>query len=210
MPRLLPCALTVFFGWLVTTSVNAQVDGTRSPALRDNIVTDRSFGISFLEAGQPIASTKNGYTMSLESPTGAVRQATAAITVLPRPTVDLPGSFGGILYLDDPNAKSLLADVVRIDTVNINGLQFRREIWAVYAGMGAWEGVINCYAFHNYQYYSLRLQADISAGRPGEFVDGEQTSAETLRSRIADVLSDPRESVVQQFNALVSSFRVSQ
>ncbi len=187
----------------------AQTDSTRSVASRNSMVTDQALGISFLSLGQAARQNENGYRMSLQSASGNIRQATAQVSVSQRAVVDLPGSYGGMMYLDEPKAKALLTNRVRIDTVTSGGLQFRREFWAVYAGMGAWEGVINCYAFHNGQYYVLSLNAQLALGKPGELVGRKRASAEVLRTRLANILTDNQEPVVQKFNAFLSAFQVN-
>jgi hypothetical protein len=210
MPRLRVCALTMLLILASTKSGVAQVDRTRSSAPRDSMMSDQTLGVSFLRVGQVARHDENGYKMSLQSPGGKIRLATAGISVSVRRVVDLPGSYGGKMYLDELKAKSFLKNRVKVDTVDIGGLQFRREFWAVYAGMGAWEGVINCYAYHNRQYYVLSLNADVTLGRPGEVVDGERISAELLRTRLANILNDRQEPVIQKFNAFLSSFQVSE
>jgi hypothetical protein len=209
MPRLFVCAATIVIGWTSTLSGVAHVDRTPSPASRDSMMTDQSLGISFLRIGKTAWQDGNGHRMCLQSPGGNIRLATAGVSVSPRPFVDLSGSYGGRLYLDEPKARPLLKNRVKIDTVNIDGLRFRREFWAVYAGMGQWEGVINCYAFHNRQYYVLSLNADISLGKPGEVVDGARISAGLLRTRLVGILDDSREPVIQSFNDFLSTFQVS-
>ncbi len=173
------------------------------------MMTDQTLGISFLKIGQATGQDENGYRMYLQSASGTIRQAMAQVSVSQRVVVDLSGSYGGKLYLDDPKAKALLKNRMKVDTVNIGGLSFRREFWAVYAGMGAWEGVINCYAIHNRRYYVLSLNANIILGKPGEVVDGGKISAELLRTRLADILNDNREPVIQKFNDFLSAFQVS-
>jgi hypothetical protein len=209
MPRFFVCAATIVLGWISTVSGVAQVDKARSSVSRDSMMADQTLGILFLRIGEPTRHDGNGYSMSLQFPGGKINLATAGVSVSRRRVVDLSGSYGGKLYLDDPRAKSLLKNRVKVDTVDIGGLRFRRELWAVYAGMGMWEGVINCYALHNRQYYVLSLNVDISLGKPGEVVDGESMSAELLRTRVANILNDSREPAIQKFNDFLSSFQVS-
>jgi len=209
MPRLFVCAVTILLAWTSTIPGVAQVDTTRSAVSRDSMMTDQTLGISFLRLGQAARQNENGYRMFLQSASGNIRQAMAQVSVSQRVVVDLPGSYGGMMYLDEPKAKALLRNRVNVDTVTIGGLQFRREFWAVYAGMGAWEGVINCYAFHNGQYYVLSLNAQLTLGKPGEVVDGERISAEVLRTRLSDILNDNQEPVIQRFNDFLSAFQVS-
>lgn len=136
MPRLFVCAVTILLSWTSTISVLAQVDKTRSPASQDSVMTDKTLGVSFLRIGSAIRHEGTGYSMSLQEPGGKIGLAIAGVSVSSRPVVDLSGSYGGKLYLDDPKAKSLLKNRVKVDTVNVGGLLFRREFWAVYAGMG--------------------------------------------------------------------------
>ncbi len=210
IPRFLAHLIVICTVFTPTSLVLAQEAANQLAASTDASVADQRLGISFLKTGQALRPENNGYVLSLENSSGTIRQATASITVSQRPSIDLSGSFGGRLYLDDPQAKPILENVVKVDTVVVHGLFFRREFWAVYAGMGAWECVINCYACHNTQYYSLCLNADVNAGRPGESVGGEKVSTEALRQRVTQLLNDSREPVVQQFNSLLSSFQVSQ
>jgi hypothetical protein len=172
-------------------------------------MTDKTLGISFLRIGEAARQIENGYSMSLQSTGGRIKLATAGVSVSRRRFVDLSGSYGGRLFLDELKAEAFLKNRVKVDTIIIDGFRFRREFWAVYAGMGAWEGVINCYAFHNRRYYSLSLNADLTLGKPGEVVEGGRMSAELLRSRLVDILNDSREPVIQQFNNFLSSFQVS-
>ncbi len=205
MPRILLSVLAICLCTILFPPAFAQHTATLSvPAT----VVDQSLGISFLNVGNITAQSAKSYTLSLQSATGNLRQAGVTITVSERVGIDLSGSLGGKLYVDDPGFNAVSRNVVRVDTVVVDGLQFRREFWAVYAGMGAWEGVVNCYAFHGGQYYSVCMNADVHAGRPGEVVDGKPVSDEDLRTRIAATLSDPREPLISQFGRLVSSFRV--
>ncbi len=209
MPRLFVCALTLLLCWNLTVSVQAQVETTQSLASRDSMITDQTLGISFLRIGPATRLDGNGYSMSLQSPGGKIRLATAGVSVSNRPVVDLSGSYGGKLYLDDTIAESILKNRVKVDTVNIGGLLFRREFWAVYAGMGAWEGVINCYALHNGQYCVVSLNVDITLEKPGEVVEGAKLTSELLQTRLVDILNDVQEPVIRKFNDFLSSFQVS-
>lgn len=122
MPRLFACAVAILLGWTFTISGVAQVDKARSSASRDSMMADQTLGISFLRIGTPTRHDGNGYRMSLQSPGGKIRLATAGVSVSNRRVVDLSGSYGGKLYLDKPKAKSLLKNRVKVDSVNIGGL----------------------------------------------------------------------------------------
>ena len=209
MPRLFLCVTTILLGWASTTAVMPQAKSGGVGPSGMEMVTEQTAGISFLKIGHPLSNTASEYVMALQSSGGSIRSATAGVSVSEKRFVYLPGSCGARLYLDDADAQPLLKNRVNIDTVRIAGLQFRREFWAVYAGMGQWEGVINCYAFHNNQFYTLSLNAGVSLGKPGEVVDGVKISGELLRSRMADILNNTQEPVIQMFNDLLSSFRVN-
>lgn len=207
--RFLACFLTMLIAWTLPVPALAQVDKTPSSTPRENMTTDRTLGISFQNVGYATKRDGKGYVITLQAPRGTIRSATAGILLSQRRVIDLSGSYGGPVYLDTPMAASISENRVKVDSFQTDGLWFRREYWAVYAGMGAWEGVINCTAFMNGQYYVLSLHADIALGKPGEVAEGERMSAEHLRDRVADVLSDGREPVVRAFNALLSSFHAS-
>ena len=188
----------------------SQSDPTLRTLLSDSLVSDHTLGISFVRAGLETKRTDGGYGITLESTGGMIRRAAAGIFVASRRTIDLPGSYGGKMYLDNPRAGAILKNIVRVDTTSVNGIPFTREYWAVYAGMGMWEGVVNCSALRNGQYYVVSLTTDFMLGKPGDDVEGKRITTEALRSRMADILSDPREPVVQQFNSILSSFEVGQ
>ncbi len=199
--------IAILLGLVIGPLAEAQ---NQSLIIRDSVVSDRVLGIAFLRIAPLSGNSSRGYTMLLESATGAMRYSTVRVSVSQGPFVDLSGSYGGRLNLDSPATGHLMDNIVGIDTLFINGLTFRREYWAVYAGMGMWEGVINCYASRREQYYTLSLNSDISAGKPGEIEAGQTLDEGKLRSRVSNALRDPREPIVQKFNALLQSFHVSQ
>lgn len=208
MYQLSVCIATILVSWVSAALGATQMEPASSPTARDTIMTDRNTGVSFLRIGQPAGAGEKRNMMYLQSSTGRIKLATAGVSISPRLFVDLSGSFGGSVYLDEPNAASLLKNIVDVDTIDIYGLRFRREYWAVYAGMGQWEGIINCSALHNNQYYVLSLNADISLGKPGEVVEGETLNAESLRTRLLEILNDNQESVVRRFYNLLASLQI--
>ena len=201
------CAATALLAW-ASASVSVAQNQFAEAALADSIVGDQALGVSFLRVGDVKKHGENGYAMSLQSLDGRIKQATAGVSISPSRAVDLSGSYGGTVNPDDPAAASLLKNRVKVDTVTAGGLQFRREYWAVYAGMGAWEGIIHCYAFNNGQYDVLSLNAGVILGKPGDDVDGEKMTTEQLQARMVTILSDSHEPVVKMFNDLLSSFQV--
>ncbi len=209
MSRIVVCAAILTF-WCAWPYVGmAQELQARPPVSPDGIVTDQALGITFLRIAPAVKQDGVGYRMHLQGSGGSLTHATAEVSVSDRPYVDLSGTYGGILYLDDVKADFQLENRVMVDSVTAGGLQFRREYWVVYGGMGGWEGVINCYALHDQHFYHLSLDSDASMGKPGEVVGAGTLIGEQLRMRFATMLQDGREPVVRRFNELLSSFRVS-
>jgi hypothetical protein len=135
--------------------------------------------------------------------------AVAEVSVSDRLFVDLPGSYGGRLYLDSPPAGRILPSRVMVDSVVTAGCKFRREYWAVYAGMGMWEGVINCYARVGGRYYIVSLIQATPLGKPGEQVDGKPLGAEELKTRLLSSLRDSTGVLVGRFADLLSSVQIT-
>ncbi len=196
---------------LVCTSMFFPLLAQNQPLSSHNrVVSDRTLGISFLQVGKITRESHSIYQMLIESDHGVIEHATAEIFLAQRPSVDLPGSYGGQLYLNDVKSKLLSENVVAVDTLIVHGLKFRRDYWAVYAGMGMWEGVINCYAFGGQQYYNVSLDVGINAGKPGEDVNGQTLDTHLLRNRVAKIICDSHEPAVQKFNELLLSFQLTQ
>lgn len=95
------------------------------------------------------------------------------------------------------------------DSVVVNGVGFKRDYWAVYAGQGQWETVINCYAYHDGQYYVVSLGHDSMAGKPGEFVNGSRTTKQQMRTGLINSLQDTTNDYVRSFNQILSSFSLT-
>ncbi len=186
---------------------SAQVRPNHPATSEIGVVTDRILGISFLQIGRANGRSRDSYTALIESARGKLRQAAASVSVTVRPRVDLSGSFGGVVYLDDPRTWSVRDNIVTLDTISVGGVRFRREYWAVYAGMGAWEGVINCTALRNGLFYTLSMNAGMHVGKPGEVSNGRALRPEDLREQVVNVLCDSTEPVVQSFHELLASFQ---
>ncbi len=170
---------------------------------------DNALGISFSEIGKVEKIGNTGYKILLGSSDMRYGNTPVArIFVSNEPFVDLPGSYGGRLYINSPAAGRILKDRVFVDTTETDSLKFTREYWTVYAGMGAWETVINCYCTQSGRYYILSLVHDVSAGKPGEYVGGKQITSQEVKARLLKSLRDTTDSAVQQFNQLVTSFRI--
>ena len=173
-------------------------------------VEDRALGISFAPVGAVAKSADATYVMTiLQSPGSPGTSSVAEVSAGDRPYVDLPGSFGGKLYLDSPPAQRILGSRILVDSLASSGLEFRREYWTVYAGMGMWEGVIDCYARAAGRYYTVSLVQEAPLGKPGEDVDGKPLAAEEIRARLLASLRDSTGDVVSRFGQLLSSLQIT-
>ncbi len=171
-------------------------------------VVDSSLGISFDSVGR-IEKRDGSYLVTFVSTAGTpIKSTFAEMSVSDRPFVDLPGSYGGRLYFDRPDAKRWLSNMVLTDSIVSGQLKFRREYWTVYSGMGAWEGVINCYAKVKDRYYVLSLTRDKRLGKPGEVVNGRPLSAAGLKEALLAGMRDTSDVEVQAFNKLLTSVKI--
>ncbi|MCL4511681.1 MAG: hypothetical protein M1470_11490 [Bacteroidetes bacterium] len=177
---------------------------------QSKVIKDDVLGISFPEIGKVEKVDSSSYRMILNTTNEGSRVSPVArISVSSRLFVDLPGSYGGRLYLDSPRARRLLKNNVYIDTIESGPVKFTRQYWTVYAGMGTWECVVNCYARESSNYYIISLSKNVTAGKPGEHVDGKQLTAGQIKARLLSSLRDTSNVMVQQFNKLVTSFQIN-
>lgn len=191
----------------VTCAASAQ--DLRETEVEAGRISDTVLGISFERVGNVTRTDSSTYTIRLQSSkTSAGRSAFAEVSTSDRLFVDLPGSYGGKLYLDESQRAHLSEDRVWVDTVNTGGLMFTREYWAVYAGMGMWEGVINCYVEKSGKYYIVSMIQDGPLGKPGEVVDGEPLTAAQLRQKVLFSLRDTTDQVITTFNKLLASVEI--
>jgi hypothetical protein len=167
-------------------------------------VEDHALGIAFNAAGSVEKNDSSTYGMILQS----AHLARVLVSVGDRLFVDLPGTYGGRLYLDTPSASGSVQDRVLVDTVKTAGREFSRQYWIVYAGMGMWEGVINCYTEEGGRYYIVSLIQDRPFGKPGEEVDGRYLDGGVLKERFLASLRDTTNENVRQFNTLLGSFQI--
>jgi hypothetical protein len=74
MVRVLVCTVTALLVWTSITPGLAQVVRTQALASRDNMMTDRALGVSFLNIGESGKQDERGYSMSLQSTSGNIKQ----------------------------------------------------------------------------------------------------------------------------------------
>lgn len=176
----------------------------------NNRVQDDVLGISFDKVGIVTRLDSSTYNISmLSSESSPTNSAFAQVSGSNRLFIALPGSYGGRLYLNSPLTNRLFQNRVMIDSVNTGHLNFHRGYWMVYAGMGMWDCVINCYVQKNGRYYIVSLVQDKPMGKPGEIVDGKPLKAGDLKLKIVSSLQDTTNNIIRKFNKLLSSFRIS-
>lgn len=196
---------------VLSTCILFTVEGQNKTSALSNSGTrihDDVLGISFAKIGSVSKLDNSTYRISLSTENSPVQSAIATVSLSDRLFIDLPGSYGGRVYLDSPAGIKLLKNRMKVDTVNISGRNFRREYWAVYAGMGMWDCVINCYSKENGKYYLVSLVQDKPAGKPGLVVDGKQITNAELKSKALFSMQDTTESIVKDFNKLLSSIQI--
>ncbi len=176
---------------------------------QDGLVHDDALGIAFAKIGTVEQSDSASYRITLRSSeNSSARSGLAQISATDRLFVDLPGSYGGRLFLDTPSASLLLHDRIFIDSVNTGQQIFRREYWTVYAGMGMWEGVINCSTQQGGRYYIVSLLVQEPIGKPGEEVSGAPLKAGDLSRRLLNSLQDTTDVIVNEFTTLLTSVQI--
>ncbi len=121
----------------------------------------------------------------------------------------MPGTYGGRYYFEKGNGGLTPSDRVRGDSVSVNGLKFAKDYWAVYAGEGQWETVINCYALTSGHYCIMSLQHDVATPMPGEILDGSKITNGEIRAKLISALRDTTNSYVASFNEILSSFSIT-
>jgi hypothetical protein len=190
---LLPCAH-------FHNNCNAQQQ-TRA-RLQDDVL-----GIAFREIGTVEKTDNSTYRMTLQ-PSEYPQTAYAQVSVTDRLYVDLPATYGGRIYLDTPPSSRIISNRVLTDSVNTGRHTFIREYWTVYAGMGMWEAVINCYAHEGGRYYVVSLVQDAPSGKPGEERNGRPIVGEDVRRQLLNSLRDTTNVMVKEFTALLASIEI--
>lgn len=203
----MPVPVLVFVALLLNCAT--IVNTCRAQQSEHPRVVDAALGIAFNAIGTMQKSDSATFCMTLLSSSySSSLHALAEIAVSDRLFVDLPGSYGGRVYLDVPSESRLLRFRVLVDSVSTGGYTFRREYWTVYAGMGMWEGTINCFAHVGGRYYIISLDQIAPLGKPGEEVDGKPLVGEEIKAKLLSSLRDSTGELVGRFTALLSSVQI--
>ena len=181
---------------------NAPAQQSLSPR-----VGDSNLGVAFTPMGSVGRSDSATYVMTHLSPDAP--GALAEVSLSARLFVDLPGSYGGRVYVDSLPASRVLESRLLVDSVAAGGRNFRREYWTVYAGMGMWDGVINCYTLSGGRYCIVSLVQQFRLGKPGEQAGGMPLDAGEMRTRLLSSLRDSTAALVSRFNGLLSSVQIT-
>ena len=137
-----------------------------------------------------------------------VQEAFIDAVLTGHPSIDLPGSYGGRMLLDSPAASSIAESIVKTDIVTTADRTWRREYRAVYAGMGMWDCVVRCFTDADGQDLSLTLVQTVSAGKPGEEVNGAALRTDDVRTTLLARMQDASSPAVQRLTALLGSLRI--
>ena len=177
---------------------------------KSNVYVSRSNKFMVQYNGTLIQKSKNEYEIKLRADEELSNDRNEVhIFVSERPFVYLPGTFGGKYYFAD-NPNSVLAeDRIPGDSMTFNGIKFARDYWAVYAGQGQWEAVINCYGFHGGKYFVLSLGHAAFTGMPGEEINGIRVTKQQMRTKLINALRDTTNNIVRSFNQILGSFSVT-
>ena len=174
-----------------------------------NRIQNNELGISFIKNGEVKQVDNSTYSIRLtSSESNSSNNAIAHVSVSNRLYVDLPGSYGGRLYLDSQNTKQLIKNRVMTDSIILNQQSYQRDYWIVYAGMGMWDCVINCYAKRDGQYYIVSFIKDKHIGKPGEIIEGQQLKSGDLKLQGLSYLKDEANNSINEYYKLLSSFQI--
>lgn len=193
---------------LLGTTAFAQKNEAAGSGL--NVYASPTYGFRVQYQGTLAESNKSEFVITL--PSSNAQSGTVGkvrIFVAQKPFVYLPGTYGGKYYFSGDSTGITATDRVRGDSVDVNGLQFARDYWTVYAGMGQWETVINCYAFHDGQYYVVSLNHDFATPKPGEVINGSRVTKQQISGRLVSSLQDSTNSYVRSFNHILESFSLT-
>jgi len=174
------------------------------------VIHDAKFGISFRQIGKAEQLDNSTYVIALSSNgNSSLENANAEVAKSDRLFIDLPNSFGGRLYLDSLPSDHFLENKVLIDSFDSGIYKFQREYWVVYAGMGMWDCVINCYTKVNGEYYIVSLVQNKRIGKPGLVVNDKALQAKDLRMEALTSLQNRSNTIISDYYKLLSSFQIN-
>lgn len=180
----------------------------KSNSLKNNLmIEDRGMNLSFLNIGNARKVDSTTYSIDIEA-SDNVRRASIEIAVTGALFVNLPGTYGGRLFLNPSTPGQVMKSLVLSDSVWLNQNKFERQYWVSYAGMGLWEGVINCYRKENGKYYVVSLVQDESLGQPEKKVDSGSGTFEFLQMKMLKSLLDTTSVTVKLFNRVAGSLKI--
>lgn len=182
----------------------------KSAANRVQTYTSQTAGFRVNYRGTVTSSGKSGVSITLPAaPSANSSNAFVRISSSNKPFVYLPGTYGGDYYFEESNGGEISSDRVPGDSVTVNGLNFAKDYWAVYAGMGQWETVINCYALYNGQYYVVSLRQDFRTNLPGSIINGTRVTQSQMRDSLVNKMRDTTNAYVKTFNQILNSFSIT-
>ncbi len=209
MKKLITSTLFVVTFVFATMLVSRAQSG-KSGATKFKVYTNPSAAFTFKYQGT--VARKDSNECSIELPlaeNSGTGRAVVRVFTSQRPFVYLPGTYGGKYYFSSNENNLMAADRVTGDSVSVNGLRFAQDYWAVYAGMGQWETVDNCYSYHDGRYYVISLSRNLRTGMPGEIVNGIRTSKSLMRTTFIDRMRDTTNTYVQSFSQILKSFSLT-
>jgi len=207
------CLFLLLFEPIIVASEGSRLSSGHDKQMsskRFDVYVSQSHGFRVQYEGTLVQRSKDEYVIKLPVLSdGENAQSYIHIFVSRQPFVYLPGTYGGRYYFNDDRTGKTLSDRVSGDSVSVNGIEFARDYWAVYAGQGQWETVINCYALHDGQYYVISLGRNVRTGMPGAVANGSRITKPQMRARLIDAMRDTSNAYVKSFNQILGSFSIS-
>lgn len=201
--------LSVSFSVIFLLSAGAIAAKEKQDGSKQSFVST-TYGFKIQYEGTLVHESKDEYVIkSFDAGSQTAMSSEVHVFVSQRPFVYLPGTYGGRYYFDDDLRSKAFSSRVISDSMDINGLKFVRDYWAVYGGEGHWEGVINCYTFHDGQYYTISMVHNFLTNLPGELVNGSRTTKQQMQSKLTEAMRDTANSYVDGFNKILASFSIT-
>lgn len=172
------------------------------------------FGFKIIYLGELKEQNSNEFVIKLSTANNDENKMQATpdyvnIFINQEPSVYLPATYGGRLFLTNRLSADILSNRYVIEEDTINGLIITKEFWLVYGGMGSWDTIINCYTKYQNKYYTISFIHQFLSGIPGEIIDGKVVTKRELIEKTIKIMKDNRNKSVKAFNNLLSSFSIS-